>query len=152
MATPLPKTHSQEAPDAQVTFRGAVPRTLRERDVEALKLKQRLRAASRRIERRQAPGRLWQRHKGWLVKTAAAIALGGAATYAWSLHTGWPVPVVLKHVASFPDCASAYSVGLAPARRGEPGYWPRHDADHDGIACEWPPEVRLMVPRIDRVR
>ncbi|MER8410500.1 excalibur calcium-binding domain-containing protein [Mesorhizobium sp. M1342] len=22
------------------------------------------------------------------------------------------------------------------ARRGEPGYWPTHDADHDGIACE----------------
>ncbi|WP_246749989.1 excalibur calcium-binding domain-containing protein [Mesorhizobium caraganae] len=19
---------------------------------------------------------------------------------------------------------------------GEPGYWPTHDADHDGIACE----------------
>ncbi|MDN5927768.1 MAG: excalibur calcium-binding domain-containing protein [Hyphomicrobiales bacterium] len=31
-------------------------------------------------------------------------------------------------------------VGLAPARRGRPGYWSRHDADSDGTACEpWHP-------------
>ncbi|WP_245451207.1 excalibur calcium-binding domain-containing protein [Borborobacter arsenicus] len=30
-------------------------------------------------------------------------------------------------------------VGLAPALRGQPGYWRSNDADHDGIACEpWP--------------
>ena len=26
--------------------------------------------------------------------------------------------------------------GLAPAHRGEPGYYARHDEDDDGIACE----------------
>jgi hypothetical protein len=128
------KTHRQQAPDAQVTFRGARPKTLRERDVEALELKPRLRAVSRRIERRKAPGRLWRRHK-----PAAAIALGAAGAYAGSLHTGWPVPVVLKHAASFPNCAAAWSMGQAPALRGEPGYWRSHDADRDGIACEWRP-------------
>ncbi|MBZ9741988.1 MULTISPECIES: excalibur calcium-binding domain-containing protein [unclassified Mesorhizobium] len=43
---------------------------------------------------------------------------------------------VLRHLAAFPNCTAARLVGLAPARRGEPGYWPTHDADHDGIACE----------------
>jgi len=34
-------------------------------------------------------------------------------------------------------------MGLAPARRGQPGYWQKNDADNDGIACEpWPPRVR----------
>jgi hypothetical protein len=28
------------------------------------------------------------------------------------------------------------AVGLTPARRGQPGYWPKHDRDQDGWACE----------------
>lgn len=45
----------------------------------------------------------------------------------------------LKHIASLPNCNAARAVGLAPARRGQPGYWPWHDRDSDGIACEpWP--------------
>src|SRR5688572_16050966 len=119
MAIPQPRP---EPCEAAVTFRGPVPRTLRERDEEAIRLKQRFRAVSRRIERREAPRRLWNRHKGWLATAAVAIALGAA--YAASLHTGWPVAVALKHAASFPNCAAARSMGLAPARRGEPGYWP----------------------------
>ncbi|MBA1145256.1 excalibur calcium-binding domain-containing protein [Mesorhizobium sp. CCANP35] len=43
---------------------------------------------------------------------------------------------VLRHLAAFPNCSAARAVGLAPAYVGEPGYWPTHDADHDGIACE----------------
>jgi hypothetical protein len=40
-------------------------------------------------------------------------------------------PCGLPHVARM--------VGLAPARRGQPGYYPQHDRDKDGIACEpWP--------------
>ncbi|MGB8999038.1 MAG: excalibur calcium-binding domain-containing protein, partial [Pseudolabrys sp.] len=31
---------------------------------------------------------------------------------------------------------AAKMVGLAPSRRGQPGYWDHHDADGDGIACE----------------
>ena len=48
----------------------------------------------------------------------------------------WPLSVMLRHLAAKPNCAAARAVGLAPARRGEPGYWPSHDADNDGIACE----------------
>lgn len=40
------------------------------------------------------------------------------------------------HLAASPNCTAARAVGLAPARRGQPGYWPSHDADNDGIACE----------------
>ena len=45
----------------------------------------------------------------------------------------------VKHIAASPNCDAARMVGLAPARRGQPGYWLRHDRDRDGIACEpWP--------------
>lgn len=152
MATPAPKATGQPRPDAGVASPRTPSRTLRERDEEALELKRRFRAISSRIERRGMPQRLWRRYKTWLCAAAAAIVLCAGALYAWSVHTGWPVSTVLKHVASFPDCASAYSVGLAPARRGEPGYWWRHDADHDGIACEVPPRVRLIVPQTVGIR
>ncbi|MEX2034183.1 MAG: excalibur calcium-binding domain-containing protein, partial [Xanthobacteraceae bacterium] len=35
-----------------------------------------------------------------------------------------------------PNCNAAHAVGLAPAYKGEPGYWAHNDADDDGIACE----------------
>jgi hypothetical protein len=45
----------------------------------------------------------------------------------------------LRHVAAAPNCTAARAMGLAPAWRGQPGYYPQHDADRDGIACEpWP--------------
>lgn len=51
----------------------------------------------------------------------------------------WPLSVTLRHIAAAPNCDAARRVGLAPARAGQPGYYPRHDADNDGIACEpWP--------------
>ena len=40
------------------------------------------------------------------------------------------------HLLASPNCTAARLVGLAPATRDEPGYWDRHDADHDGVACE----------------
>jgi len=151
MATPQPRPSRQPRPDGEIAFRAPTPKTLRERDEEALRLKQRFRAVSRRIERRGAPRRIWNQHKGWLGKTVAVIALVASAAYAGSLYTGWPVVVVLKHAVSFPNCAAAYSVGLAPARRGQPGYWRSHDADQDGIACEWRPGIRPPMPLIIRV-
>lgn len=42
----------------------------------------------------------------------------------------------VRHLASSPNCDAARAVGLAPARRGQPGYWPSHDRDKDGVACE----------------
>jgi hypothetical protein len=42
----------------------------------------------------------------------------------------------IQHLASAPNCTMARLVGVAPARRGHPGYWSSHDADRDGVACE----------------
>lgn len=38
--------------------------------------------------------------------------------------------------ASFADCATARSAGVAPLLRGLPGYSARLDPDGDGVACE----------------
>ena len=44
--------------------------------------------------------------------------------------------MAVRHILAFPNCSAARAVGLAPARRGQPGYWSHHDRDDDGIACE----------------
>jgi hypothetical protein len=36
----------------------------------------------------------------------------------------------------YANCAAARAAGVAPIRRGEPGYAARLDGDNDGIACE----------------
>ena len=36
----------------------------------------------------------------------------------------------------FANCAAAHAAGVAPLRRGAPGYRPGLDRDNDGIACE----------------
>ena len=41
-----------------------------------------------------------------------------------------------RHLLASPNCSAARLVGVAPAHRGEPGYWTTHDADKDGVACE----------------
>ncbi|MEM7317468.1 MAG: excalibur calcium-binding domain-containing protein [Pseudomonadota bacterium] len=42
----------------------------------------------------------------------------------------------LLHLVALQGCEAAFSVGLAPARHGQPGYHARNDLDGDGIACE----------------
>lgn len=36
----------------------------------------------------------------------------------------------------FRNCTEARAAGVAPIYRGQPGYAPHLDRDHDGIACE----------------
>ena len=73
-----------------------------------------------------------------VIKAATAVV---AFAVVWGLGSSpWPVTTTLRHIASAPNCDFARLVGLAPARRGEPGYWKHHDRDGDGVACEpWPP-------------
>ncbi|MBR1131631.1 excalibur calcium-binding domain-containing protein [Bradyrhizobium iriomotense] len=89
--------------------------------------------------------RRWEPH-GWrppkppradYALVAAISALVGA-TLCWAIlcQFTWHPLTLFKHIAAFPDCSAARAVSLAPALRGQPGYWPRHDADNDGIACE----------------
>lgn len=68
-----------------------------------------------------------------------AVTAMSSFGFAWYLsNSPWPVAVTLKHLAAFPNCQTAEMVGLAPSRRGQPGYWSHHDADDAGIACEVP--------------
>jgi hypothetical protein len=73
-----------------------------------------------------------------------AVAAIGSFAFVWYLSASpWGVVLTLKHLAAFPNCAAAKAVGLTPARKGQPGYWPHHDRDNDGIACEPIPRWRL---------
>jgi len=76
--------------------------------------------------------------RGMMAVLAAIVAFA----VVWGLSSSpWPVTTTLRHIASAPNCGFARVVGLAPAKKGEPGYWKRHDRDGDGIACEpWPPQ------------
>lgn len=75
----------------------------------------------------------------WLRMALIGSALGGGAYLAIATWSPWPAPETIRHLLAAPNCAAARAVGLAPAYRGDPGYWSRHDADNDGIACEpWP--------------
>ncbi|WP_052750966.1 excalibur calcium-binding domain-containing protein [Hyphomicrobium sp. GJ21] len=59
--------------------------------------------------------------------------LGLASISPWT-----PTPPLL-HALARRNCATASELGLAPAQRGELGYWESNDRDADGIACEaWP--------------
>jgi Excalibur calcium-binding domain len=95
-------------------------------------IQRRFRAVSARLDH-AAKLRRWYR----LCKMTALTALVSFAL-SWVLLSlsPWPAMMTLRHIASFPNCNAACAVGLAPARKGEPGYWTRHDADDDGIACE----------------
>jgi hypothetical protein len=74
---------------------------------------------------------------GWFpVVTTGLVASAFAAS-------PWPPVLSVRHIMSAPNCAAARTMGLAPARRGMPGYWSKHDADNDGIACEPIPAWRL---------
>lgn len=95
-------------------------------------LNRRFKAVSQRLDR---PIRL-RRLDRW-ASVAALTVIGGCALY-WGvvMWSPWPSMMTLKHIASYPNCDAARAVGLAPANRGEPGYWQRHDRDGDGKSCE----------------
>jgi hypothetical protein len=55
------------------------------------------------------------------------------------MKSPWPALTTMRHIGSFPNCQLAQFFDLAPANAGEPGYYQKHDADGDGVACEpWP--------------
>ena len=79
------------------------------------------------------------------IRLGSAFIITAIASFGFGwyfLNSPWPIAVTLKHLAAFPNCDAAEMVGLAPSRRGQPGYWGHHDTDGDGIACK-PPKWRL---------
>lgn len=78
--------------------------------------------------------------KAWRLRLAKRILIGIGIvalllSALWSISP-WPLMVTLRHLGAAPNCSAARFFDLAPARRGKPGYYQRHDADADGIACE----------------
>jgi hypothetical protein len=72
------------------------------------------------------------------IAIAVAILVVAALGVALAMSP-WPPLTNIRHIASAPNCDAARTMGLAPALRGQPGYYERHDADNDGVACEpWP--------------
>ena len=112
----------------------------RDPERELTKLKSRLGVSTRRFDRANALRR--QRRKA---KTAALaillISVGvGVPLVLMKVLSPWPLMTTIRHLTSVLNCDAVRAYGLAPARKGQPGYWPMHDADNDGIACEpWPP-------------
>lgn len=81
--------------------------------------------------------RIGRYERGRLMATcAAAVAFGFAAPILVEAVSPWPAGVTVRHVLSGANCDMARLFGLAPALRGMPGYWPQHDTDGDGMACE----------------
>jgi hypothetical protein len=70
------------------------------------------------------------------IAACAAVALAAFAYPVLQNLSRWPLTVALRHAAAAPNCMAARALGLAPAHRGQPGYYPQHDRDRDGIACE----------------
>ena len=92
----------------------------------------RMRAVSHQLRRVISLGSFYR----WALVILPIAAIGGFVLGWASMSSPWPLIPTLKHLASFPNCDTARALGVAPARRGEPGYWLRHDRDRDGIACE----------------
>jgi hypothetical protein len=78
------------------------------------------------------------RHQA-VISRFAALALAGLLYPVSQNLARWPLSVALRHATAARNCTAARAVGLAPAQRGQPGYYPQHDRDRDGVACEpWP--------------
>jgi hypothetical protein len=110
---------------------------------------QHLKAQAARYKRGQKLRRvfLWGAIAGLTSVASFALTWGAISWKPWTwLPSGsattrissdsWTPAMMAKHIAASPNCAAARAVGLAPAYRGQPGYWPQHDRDTDGIACE----------------
>lgn len=108
-----------------------------EPDAKVRRLNLRFRRASGWRRQRYSP-----RRHSWRcgLRTVLFIFAGGLILAAMIASSPAPLPETLRHIAIIGNCDDLRAMGLAPARRGEPGYRSRLDADHDGIACEvWHP-------------
>lgn len=82
---------------------------------------------------------LYKFNKQWRqdVKQAVMICLGFLFLLSYVfISSPWSVGLTARHLLAAPNCAAARMAGLAPSVEGAPGYYSRHDADADGIACE----------------
>lgn len=111
------------------------PRLLTARDEKAEHLRARFAGISRRAFRGAERWRIAWRWMPLIIGAGVAVSVYVGIR----LLSPWPLLLTLQHLGSIGNCDAARAMGVAPARQGEPGYWPSHDADGDGVACEpWP--------------
>ena len=95
--------------------------------------------ATARWRRRFVRLRRFRRWAPLLALVVAVLALGIA-------RSPWPLLTTLRHIAASPNCAAARAVGLAPAYRGQPGYWPASLFTLSVILCSMP---RLVIEVVE---
>ncbi len=108
------------------------------------RVRRRFRAFQRRLDRPARLSRFVRRALAVCAIAASCVALGYVTLATLS---PWSPLVTLRHLTAAPNCDAARLVGLAPAWRGEPGYYVRHDRDGDGWACEPWPRPSVVRPR-----
>jgi hypothetical protein len=97
-----------------------------------------LRRRFRRVSERVGLAALSPGYK-WAFRLLLVVLALEAGLLTMMTVSPWPLGVTLRHLGAMRNCDAARAMGLAPARRSEPGYWAKHDADNDGVACEpWP--------------
>lgn len=90
-----------------------------------------------RLDSWSAPWRRSQRLKYWGAPALLGAGLGFAALAFFDLNDRFgSADLAARHIFAAPNCSAAQAAGLAPAWRGHPGYYERHDRDDDGVACE----------------
>ena len=75
------------------------------------------------------------------IKLILAMAAGMmlAAGYLSGGQPRFPLMALSQSgIEPYRNCAAARAAGAAPVYRGQPGYAPWLDRDHDGVGCEWP--------------
>jgi hypothetical protein len=104
----------------------------RDPEKELQKIQRRFEGIRRRADRRDHMLKALHEARAQLL-TASLVFAGTFAIFFLSPFSPWDT---LRHIAAAPNCDAARFVELAPAHRGNPGYWSHHDGDDDGIACE----------------
>lgn len=74
-----------------------------------------------------------------LLPSLATVADAKRRSYGQSTNPADHRPLTAREAsADYGGCAKVRRLGLAPLRRGQPGYRPWFDGDDDGLACEAP--------------
>ncbi|MCE8532983.1 excalibur calcium-binding domain-containing protein [Ruegeria pomeroyi] len=84
-----------------------------------------------------------------LLLLASLPVIAGSTAFGVYIRTSpYPPELALRHIAALAGCEVAALAGLPEARRGEPGYHLRNDADLDGVACGTTLASASMVPQV----
>jgi hypothetical protein len=87
----------------------------------------------------RTPRRL-QRLRYWALPILLGTGVGVASLAFLDLSERFgSAELAARHILAARNCDAAREQGLAPSRRGHPGYYEWRDRDGDGVACEpWP--------------